>query len=145
MKELTGDIWDYYDKGNWVVITTNGFVKKNGEAVMGRGVAQQAKQRYPDLPKRLGDCLRALGNHVTLQPSCGLLTFPVKHNWWEKADLELIEQSCKELRDMASVLKPLIYLVRPGCSNGKRDWLTEVKPILEKYLDDRFVVVEKEG
>ena len=39
MKEVKGDIWNFYNKGYWIVIPTNGTVKRNGEAVMGRGVA----------------------------------------------------------------------------------------------------------
>lgn len=54
MKEVTGNIWDYHEKGYWIVITTNGTVKANGEAVMGRGVALQAKRKYQGLPWRLG-------------------------------------------------------------------------------------------
>lgn len=38
MREINGsNIWDFYNKGFWIAITTNGTVKKNGEAVMGRG------------------------------------------------------------------------------------------------------------
>lgn len=51
MKEVYGDIWEYHKQGYWIVITTNGFVKKNGCAVMGRGVAKQAVTKYPSLPK----------------------------------------------------------------------------------------------
>ena len=82
------------------------------------------------------------GNHLTLQPDCHVLTFPVKNNWWEKADLKLIEQSCQELADTCDFFKPPFYMVRPGCGNGGLDW-KEVKPILEKYLDEKFIVVEK--
>jgi len=36
-----------------------------------------------------------------------------------------------------------VYLVRPGCGNGRLDW-RDVKKVLLARLDDRFVVVEKE-
>lgn len=65
----------------------------------------------------------------------------------EKADLELIERSCKQLKAMFGFAsgrsREEVYLVRPGCGNGGLDW-GDVKPILEKYLDDRFIVVERE-
>ena len=146
MKEIQGNIWDYHDKAKWIVITTNGSVRKNGEAVMGRGVALQAKQRYPDLPKLLGEMIKKEGNRVHYEWHRGLIFFPTKHNWWEKSDLELIEESTQRLVKLfdSQVLgcPPSIYMVRPGCHNGKLDW-GDVKPILEKYLDDRFTVVER--
>jgi len=77
-----------------------------------------------------------------------LLFFPTKHNWWEKSDLVLIEESTRQLRDffdnVISEYPVPIYLPRPGCSNGGLDW-EDVKPILEKYLDDRFVVVQRKA
>jgi hypothetical protein len=51
VKEIVGNIWDYYDKGHWIVITTNGIVNKNGEAIMGRGVALEAAKKFKDLPR----------------------------------------------------------------------------------------------
>lgn len=148
MKEIRGNIWDYHDKGYWIVITTNGTVKANGSAVMGRGVALQAARKFPDLPRAIGQCIRVFGNEVFIMdrgdPSGGyrILTFPVKHNWWEKADLTLIEESCKKLKATWSC-PDKVYLVRPGCGNGGLDW-KDVKPILKEYLDDRFIVVERD-
>ena len=63
MREITGNIWDFYAQGKWIVITTNGNTKSNGEAIMGRGVALEAAQRLPELPQMLGQRLRAGGNH----------------------------------------------------------------------------------
>ena len=143
MKEVKGDIWDYYDRGNWIVITTNGTVKKNGECVMGRGVALQAKQRFPELPLKLGQAIKVSGNVPRGFLSLKLLTLPTKHNWWEKSDLVLIEEGCKKLMiDYKVDSLKVVYMVRPGCSNGRLDW-KDVKPILEKYLDDRFIIVER--
>ena len=137
MKEVKGDIWDYHDKGHWIVIPTNGSIREDGACVMGRGVALQAKQRFPNLPHQLGELIRERGNRLFAFPKYRIITYPVKHNWREKADIVLIEKSCQSLAQSSG---PEFCMVRPGCGNGRLNW-KDVKPILEKYLDDRFVVV----
>lgn len=136
MKTAKGDLWRY--PADWRIITTNGFVKKNGEAVMGRGVAWQAKKRYPDLPCWFGKYLIAHGNHVGIFSQIKLLTMPVKHAWYEKADLVLIERSAVELASLP--YSEEFVLPKPGCGNGKLLW-SEVKLIIEPILDDRFTVL----
>jgi hypothetical protein len=143
MFERVGDLWDFYDNGEWIVITTNGTVKKNGEAVMGRGCALEAKTKYPQLPLELGNYIRNNGNRVFIVQDF-IMTLPVKHNWYEKANLKLIETSLQRLVDNVSDLRiPIIFMPRPGCGNGHLDWESQVKPLCEKYLDDRFVVLTK--
>lgn len=142
MKEITGDLWHYHEAGFWVAITTNGNVRKDGAAVMGRGVAVQAKRRFPDLAHELGDWLRAVGNKVVSFPAYRLYTLPVKHNWWEKADLDLIAASCRELAEFAPP-NERVCLVRPGCGNGNLAW-DVVRPVIGSILDDRFVVVARD-
>lgn len=151
MIEKHGDIWDAFADGNWIVITTNGAVtyirKKNGEAVMGRGVALQAKNRFPELPERLAADLKSKGNHVFYYPDLRLIVFPVKDLWHQMAKLSLIETSCQELVDIMDRQLPgvkEVYLPRPGCGNGRLSWV-DVKPVLEKYLDNRFVVCDLLG
>jgi len=88
MKEAKQNIWDLYDSGEVVCITTNGFVKKNGEAVMGRGTARQAVKRWPSLPRLLGNYINEFGNTVYVLPFPAmffpknspprLVAFPVK-------------------------------------------------------------------
>ena len=48
MKEIVGDMWSEHAQGAVVAITTNGAVNKVGEAIMLRGCARQARNRYPD-------------------------------------------------------------------------------------------------
>src|SRR5580704_4326946 len=96
MIELTGDLWSYHHLG-YVCITTNGYVKSNGECVMGRGVALQATQRFPRLALRVGNLIQSGGNHVHILPDLKLITLPVKHHWKEQADLALIKLSINEL------------------------------------------------
>lgn len=146
MKEVVGDIWGFHRQGNWVVIPTNGTVKSNGDAVMGRGLALEAKTKFPDIQHRLGFQLRMMSSPPKVTDvGHNIITFPVKYRWMEIANLELIGKSCVDLVDFIAVhpwlYKPPIYLPRVGCGNGRLNW-KDVRPILEKYLDERFIVVK---
>ena len=166
--ERYGDLWD----GDIVVITTNGFVKRDGCCVMGRGCAKEAKERYPHIDYLLGQSIKQLGNKVLYlgvqQDGKHLLSFPVKPvtivnngtnivkhmttkfkigevvpGWAAKADIQIIHKSVIELRHLVNKLGfKEVYMPRPGCGAGELKW-KEVKPILAKYLDDRFVVCHK--
>lgn len=147
MKEIKGNLWDYYGKPGFIIcITTNGTVKSNGEAVMGRGCALEAKQRFPFFPKLLGHTIKQHGNHCwRLAVPTGLqmnfMCFPVKHHWSEKADLNLIKRSAGELTYAASCSTGATFILpRPGCGNGGRDWETEVKLILKDLPDNVWVI-----
>ena len=144
MLEISGNLWDFHKLGRWVVITTNGEIRKDGACVMGRGVAKQAAISYPNLPYELGNKLEVSGNNVYVFDEYKIVTLPVKHYWKGRADLDLIEKSLQQLVKWVNTPQKhgKFYLVRPGCANGKRDWESEVKPLCEKYLDDRFIVVE---
>ena len=84
MKEVFGDLWEF---DGIIAITTNGFLKRDRTCVMGRGCARQAAVRFRELPRKLASRISAEGNHVFYFPEYRLITFPVKHNWWEAADL----------------------------------------------------------
>ena len=147
MKEVTGNLWTY--PADVRVITTNGTVKKNGECVMGRGCALEAKKRYAGIALTLGALLASRGN----VPMClrsdhkdaPLWSFPVKHQWYQRADINLIEQSAILLCDALDHHYPndeghVIVLPRPGCGNGGLNW-NDVRKVLEPILDDRFHVI----
>ncbi|KKN22085.1 hypothetical protein LCGC14_0918910 [marine sediment metagenome] len=139
MKEATGDIWGMRREGVCVCITTNGTVKSNGSAVMGRGVAAQAVREVQGIEKRIGEALRHQGNHLYMMGD--YCTFPVKHDWWNTANLQLIECSAKELAELAIQYPQMSFILpRPGCGNGGLRW-EDVKPIIEPILPDNVTVV----
>ncbi len=81
MLEAQGDIFDLVGQVDAICITTNGFIKKNGEAVMGKGCAKQAAQRWPQLPAILGDLVTNRGNRVfrlLTVDGTEILSYPVK-------------------------------------------------------------------
>jgi len=153
MIEIKGDLWAEGKKADAICITTNGFVKKNGAAVMGRGCALEARQKFPGIDFILGKELLQYNTRVfeiltynqNKEHSISIVSFPVKYNFWEKASLTLIEKSAKELVEAANNRESWkkILIPRPGCGNGKLDWNTEVKPILEGILDNRFYIISK--
>lgn len=144
MKEISGNIWDFHSKGNWIVITTNEVIKKDGSCAMGRGIALQAKNRFPNLPYELGERIKKHGNICFAFTKYRIITFPVKYGWKEKASYDLIDESCEKLVSIFQRMnRAFIYLVRPGCGNGGLGW-EDVKPVLDKWLNDRYVVVERD-
>jgi hypothetical protein len=135
--EKVGNFWkenyDYY------IVTVNGTVKRDGSAVMGRGVAREAAQLYPQLPYQLGQMIKTHGSKLFIFAGFKqrIMTFPVKYEWFQKADLELIKRSTEELKEE---LRPHLTfaLPRPGCGNGQLSWEV-VKPIVEGLPDNVHV------
>jgi hypothetical protein len=148
MRESHGDIWtrrtgNHHAHALPICITTNGAVRGDGACVMGAGVAAQARARFPGIEYVIGDRIRVAGNSVHFLAEQNLVTFPVKHFWYQQADLELIELSGMELCDLADARGwNHVVLPRPGCGNGRLSWAV-VKPVLY-MLDDRFEVVERQ-
>lgn len=145
MREQHGDLWKLQAEtpNSVVCITTNGATRRDGWAVMGRGCARQASERYPNLQNLIGLHITQFGNTPAIFLEYRLLTFPVKHHWREDADLGLIQQSAEWLKVTAEKNPATIFfLPRPGCGNGRRDWETEVRPVLvDVGLPDNVVVV----
>jgi len=140
MLEEKGNLWNYPDH---IVkcITTNGIIKKNGELVMGKGIALQTKERFPDIPKILGQWVERNGNKLCYIAKYGICSFPTKLHWRDKSDLELIKQSCYDLNNMTETLNCLAVLPRPGCNNGQLNWEIEVKPVISQILSDRIYII----
>lgn len=153
MIEYLGDLWAFWGQpGHRIGISTNGFVKRNGQAVMGRGCAMEATLRFPGIATRLGDHIRTRGNvpgYIQAETDrdgkgfprhLRLLILPVKHNWWEQASLELIDESIAFLRTESQNQPDVTFHVpRLGCGNGRLSWANEVRPLME-VLPNNVVV-----
>lgn len=141
VREIQGDIWNIPCK--FRVITTNGKIRQNGRLVMGKGVALQARERYPEIDYTLGKLVTAGGNHVYVLHEEGIVSFPTKWDWRRQSDIELIKRSAMELSYLLrSVLgiEDTVLLPPPGCGNGGLMW-EEVKPVIAPLLDNHYIVV----
>jgi hypothetical protein len=82
MNLIYGNLWD--QECDALVILTNGFIKRDGSCVMGRGCAKEAADIDPGLPMRLGAMIQEHGNRclrlgrIDGSGSPFLVSFPVK-------------------------------------------------------------------
>jgi hypothetical protein len=139
MRENNTDIWSYLGQAV-IVITTNGSLTRDGQALPGRGTARQASEKFPEMRVRLGEKLAQHGNHVhEIIP--GLVSFPVEETPWSQPDKRLIRRSAEELRALVDQHGwPVVIVPRPGCGGGGLCW-DEIKPLLIDLFDERFIVV----
>lgn len=139
MKEISGDAWKLKKNYTYLAITTNNYVKADFSAVMGRGIALEAKNKYPNIEYRIGYLLTWYPKTTRKIGLDNLIMFPVKHTWNQPADIRLIIESAKELM---RILGPdeTVLLPRPGCGNGGLQW-SYVKKYIENILDDRVTVI----
>ena len=150
-----------------ICITTNGFIKKDGNAVLGRGTALYASKAWYGIAHILGAKLAKKGNNVfvlTHQLPNGLnyfklprkaepllvavpwavVSFPTKKNWSDPADPALIKGSCQQLWDLVEKKGwQKVLLPKPGCGNGGLSWKKVVRPLLQEIFgnDERFTIV----
>ena len=139
MIEAVGDIWDHAGR-SMIVITTNGSLTGDGRAILGRGVARQAAHIFPELAVKLGRFIAEHGNHVC-DLGCGIVSFPVEESAWSLPDLQIIARSVRELVALTdSAGWQQVIVPRPGCGGGGLAWHA-VKPLLEPWLDERFLLI----
>jgi hypothetical protein len=165
MQEIKQDLFEciFDPEVDAICVTTNGHYTKSGTAVMGGGCAGEAARRWPEMPIRLGKMLRTFmsnipfvigavdekAEHLELTADlvkerkfkCLVFSYPTINNLVKGSELGLIKQSATIMVDYAEQynLKKII-LPRPGVGIGGLSW-KDVKPEIEKILDDRFVIV----
>jgi len=163
MHYCAGNIMNYIGKVSAIIITTNGFVKSNGECVMGRGIAKQFADKYINIPTLVGNNIRTNGNVVSIITNIAgtdIIMFPVKPittiydgnnivehakskfsvgqsvpGFYAKADIEIIRESCGILNGIIRE-KNYKHVILPllGCGAGELSFKNDVEPlILEKF------------
>lgn len=137
-----GNMLNHLNDCDFAFITTNSYVKNNGRLVMGRGIAQQVRDSFPDIDLDLGKTITSRGLHLKTYDLIQSQTYPkiwafqVKWHWADKANLTLIESACDELSNMAQYnYDKVFYLNFPGIGNGQLS-REEVLPIVEQLPDN---------
>lgn len=116
----------------------------NTVGVMGKGIALQFKERFPNnflaysnacknkelVPGKLLVYIeKDLKGNETI-----IINFPTKTVWYQKSKYEYIEEGLKELINVILKYKIKSISLPPlGCGNGGLKW-SKVKELIEKYL-----------
>ncbi len=116
----------------------------NTEGVMGKGIALQFKQRYPQNYETYRAACKRRQVHLgsmfvvptgALHGPQYIINFPTKGHWREQSRLEDIQAG---LRDLVRVINELgihsIALPPLGCGNGGLEW-TIVRPLIVDALE----------
>lgn len=141
MKAIVGDLWAV--EADFRGIPTNPDVDSDLLAIMGTGVALQAKTRFPDVAKVLGKFIISFGSRVQPLHLAGLFAFPVKERWFKRASKATIARSVKELTKLAKENSDKTFAL-PLVGTGAGDLRPEeVWPLLKGLPDNVIVVAQK--
>lgn len=120
MKLATGNMFDH--PASLILVTTNSFIRYNGELVMGRGAAAELRRHMPNAESVFGGLIRKVPG-VGMWKRYGVMTcgpygiFQVKYHWSKPAVPDLIENSVSCLQSIAHNYHS-ISLNYPGIGNG---------------------------
>lgn len=113
----------------------------NTVGVMGKGIAKEFKRIFPEMfdlyqeqcesgSLKIGTLFLYRSQHKTI------LNFPTKKHWRSPSKIEYIERGLHtfveayEKFGIESIAFPQL-----GCGNGELDWESQVRPVMERYLD----------
>ena len=114
----------------------------NTVGVMGKGIARTFKHAYPEMFQKYRNYCESgafdIGKlYLYKSPTKWVLNFPTKKHWRNKSKVEYIEAGVKKFNERFSELEiTSIAFPALGCGNGDLDFETQVKPLMESYLND---------
>jgi O-acetyl-ADP-ribose deacetylase (regulator of RNase III) len=114
----------------------------NTVGAMGKGIAADFKQLYPEMYKRYRDLCREgkldVGMlYIYRTPNKIVVNLPTKKHWRQPSRVEYIESGLYKFVEhygdygISSVSFPQL-----GCGHGELDWEKQVQPLMERYLHD---------
>lgn len=141
----TGDIWSV-PKEEWICITTNSYIKKNGALAMGKGIAGEALNRFPALDDLLGGFIKKNCGHlgfygIAIVTKYNLVALQTKYHFKDRSTYELIKKSiCK----LASFHLPgIVNIAFPGIGYGGLDPEIVWKDCLQDLAANNYHIWKK--
>ena len=141
MKLRKGNVLEHTNECNYLLVTTNAIIKKNGAVVMGAGFAKTIRDGVPGLDAHLGELIKGSTDPkrygLVLSDYYG--AFQVKYHYKDSANLELLRYSAESLAFVASRMPTKTFFINyPGIGNGKLT-VEQVGPLLTCLPDNVHV------
>ena len=129
-----GDMWSVASESDYFCITTNSYLRKDGCLVMGRGIANQALVKFPNIGMFAGGLIRV--HAICKRKIYSLLLFEnpwsrspknfglfrVKDHFRDAAKIPIIRESAESLREIATTNSDARFdLNFPGIGYGRLD------------------------
>ena len=103
------DIWDAKPIDGFIVVPTNIGWKKNGENIMGAGLAKEAAERYFELPKLYGKWCKEHSRNIYVNDKLRVICAPTKAlneeepwlSWKNKSEPRLVLLSYMKILRLA--------------------------------------------
>lgn len=133
-----------YITGNLLEADTQALVNTvNTVGVMGKGIALQFKERFPDNFRVYADACKKgemkIGKMLVVKESTIygekiIVNFPTKMEWFKKSQYTYVEEGLKDLVSVITSYNIHSIAIPPlGCGNGGLKW-DKVKKMMEDYL-----------
>jgi O-acetyl-ADP-ribose deacetylase (regulator of RNase III) len=112
----------------------------NTVGVMGRGIALEFKRLFPEMYRQYRELCEQGQFEIGMlwlykSPNKWVLNFPTKKHWRNPSHVEYVEAGLRKFVDSyADLGVHSIAFPALGCGNGRLDFETQVKPLMEKYL-----------
>ena len=154
MLVATGNLWRYH-RTHWIVVPTNvGWKLSDGCNIMGKGVALDARRRFPELPIWYADACKTRPRtmKMVLYMPGRLILLPTKRfnekepwlSWQSPSEFDYVESQVAYMaqqNDLAWNLNIAMPMV--GCGCGGLD-AAQVEKMIGRYCkDDRYVLVRQ--
>lgn len=135
-----------YTTGNLLDAHTDALVNTVNEAgVMGKGVALQFKETFPDAAREYMDAAKRRDVRVgrvlvtatdVLEGTKWIIHFPTKRHWRHPSKIEWVREGLEDLTRVIGELGITSIALPPlGCGNGGLEW-QDVRALIEETLGD---------
>lgn len=129
----------------------------NCVGVMGKGIALEFKNKFPDMFVAYKKVCKQGGMHpgkvwiwqetaniIENKKLHNVICFPTKEHWMNKSNIEWIESGLKSFVESTKRYSYSGGVAFPklGCNNGGLDWESQVKPLMIKYLEPLNIYIE---